>query len=227
MSKTRNSLVFSALVAAIALSVPATGALAKPGAGGLGGMSTLAFEHFDQDADGSLTKEELRDVGGARFNQMDANGDGELSADELEAAAEARRAARFGRMIERLDTDGNGTVSAEEMAAAHDKMGKRGKTGRDHAHGDKRGDKRGGDARHAEHDRDGRMQRGGEERRAERDGKRAGGEERREQRADRRAERLFALIDTDGNGTVSQAEFDSAKDRLAAARRTGPAPTEN
>lgn len=147
MSKTRNSLVFSALVAAIALSVPATGALAKPGAGGPMGMSTLAFEHFDQDADGSLTKEELRDIGAARFNQMDANGDGELSTDELEAAAEARRAARFERMVERLDTDGNGTVSAEEMAAAHDRMGKRGKMGRDHAQGGKPGDKRGGEAR--------------------------------------------------------------------------------
>jgi len=204
MSKTRTPLIGAALIAAIALSVPAGSALAKGGAGfgGMGGAAALEFEHFDQNGDGSLTPEEMRDIGKARFARMDANGDGELSAEELEAAADARRDARFARMVDRLDTDGNGTVSAAEMEAGHDKMRKGGKMGKAHARGDKA---RGGKD-------------GGEHRRADRDGARGGAG----------FDRLFALIDTDGNGSVSEAEFDSAKERLAA-RRPGnaPAPTEN
>ena len=176
MSKTRTPLIGAALIAAIALSVPAGSALAKGGAGfgGMGGAAALEFEHFDQNGDGSLTPEEMRDLGKARF----------------------------ARMVDRLDTDGNGTVSAAEMEAGHDKMRKGGKMGKAHARGDKA---RGGKD-------------GGEHRRADRDGARGGAG----------FDRLFALIDTDGNGSVSEAEFDSAKERLAA-RRPGnaPAPTEN
>lgn len=205
MSKTRNTLLFSTLIAAIALGVPATSAMAKGGPG-FGGAAGLEFQHFDQNGDGSLTPEEMRDIGKARFALMDGNGDGELSADELQAASEARREARFDRMIERLDSDGNGTVSAAEMEAGHAKMREGGKKTRDHARGDK-GDHAG--------KRDGK-----------RDGKpggKRGGEERRETRGEARFDRMFALIDSDGNGTVSQAEFDSAKERLAA--RRAPAPT--
>ncbi|WP_323765443.1 EF-hand domain-containing protein [Marinovum sp.] len=212
MSKTRNTLILSALVAAIALSVPATSALARGGPGA-GGAAGLEFQHFDQNGDGSLTPEEMRDVGKARFAQMDGNGDGELSADELQAAAEARRDARFERMIERLDSDGNGTLSAAELEAGHDKMRKGGKMGRDQARGDK----------------DGGSKERGAQRRADQDSKQGGkrdGAERREARGDARFDQMFALVDTDGNGTVSQAEFDSAKARLAT-RRAPTAPTEN
>lgn len=222
MSKTRNTLITTALMAAIALSVPATSALAKGGMGGnMGGMGTMAsleFADFDQNGDGSLSKEELKDVAKARFNQTDTNGDGELTADELQAAADAKREARFDRMVERLDTDGNGAISAEEMEAGKGKM--RGKFGRDHARGDsdkqgrdhdKRGDgKRGDDARSE-------GKRGDDERGMKRDG------EQRETRRGQMFDQFFALVDTDGNGTLSQEEFDSAKSRLEA-RRGGAAP---
>ncbi|MGY3439318.1 MULTISPECIES: EF-hand domain-containing protein [unclassified Marinovum] len=219
MSKTRNTLITSALMAVIALSVPATSALAKGSMGGkMGGVAGLEFAHFDQDGDGSLTKEELMDVAKARFSKADTNGDGELTADELKASADAKREARFDRMVERLDTDGNGAISAEEMDAAKGKM--RGKMGRDHARGDS--DKQGRD-----HDKRGDGERGDDKRS---EGKRGDGErgmkrggEQREARRGQMFDQIFALADTDGNGTLSQEEFDSAKSRLEA-RRGGAAP---
>ncbi|WP_417523201.1 EF-hand domain-containing protein [Marinovum sp.] len=204
MSKTRNTLVGTALVAAIALSLPATSALAKGGMGGMGGGAALQFEHFDQNGDGSLTREEMQDVRKAHFNMVDTNGDGELSADELKAGADARREARFARMVERLDTDGNGTISAAEMEAGKDGMRKGGKMGKDHA----RDGKARGDKEHAGKDRGGKR-----------------GDDTRQGRGDDRFDRMFALIDTDGDGAVSKAEFDSAKERLA--NRRGAAPAEN
>lgn len=218
MSKTRTTLIGSALIAAIAVSVPATSALAKGGQGFMGGRGSAAeleFENFDQNGDGSLTQEELRDVAKARFSAADTDGDGELSATELEAAADARRSARYTRMIERLDTDGNGSLSAEEMQAGHDKMRDGGRKGRDQARrdGGKRGMERG------EHRR-------GEARGMQReDGQRGDRQDRRAARGGQGFDRMFALIDTDGNGAISKEEFDSAKSRLAAMqgqRRAAP-----
>ncbi|TNF23244.1 MAG: hypothetical protein EP318_00715 [Rhodobacteraceae bacterium] len=223
MSKTRTMLIGSALMAAIALGVPATSALAKGGdgfMGGRGGAAGLEFENFDQNGDGSLSPEELRDVATARFNAMDTDGDGEVSAAEMEAAADARRAARFTRMIERLDTDGNGTLSAAEMQAGHDKMRDGGRKGRDHARkdGGKRGMEKG---EHRRGDRQG-MKRG--------DGQRGDRQQQREARGGQMSDRMFALIDTDGNGAISKEEFDSARARLAATmgqRRAAPEAPDN
>lgn len=218
MSKTRTTLIGSALVAAIALTLPASSASARGGSGfigGPGGAAALEFEHFDQDGDGNLTPEEMRDVAKARFNATDTDGDGELSAAEIEAAADARKAARFTRMIERLDTDGNGTLSAEEMEAGHDKMRRGGKKGGDHARheGGKRDMDRGDHRKGMKHEDGKGMKRGDRQ-------------ERREARGAGGFEKMFALIDTDGNGTVSKAEFDSAKERLASVRgKDRPAPT--
>lgn len=214
MSKTRTPLIGAALIAAIALSVPATGASAKGMAGMMGGVAALEFEHFDQNGDGSLTRDELRDVHKARFNAADSNGDGELSAEEMQAAAEARRTARYVRMVERLDTDGNGTVSAEEMEAARDRMHERRGQGRDNGRD------------HARKDGGKRWQERGEHRRADRGDhrgmNRGGHHSERQARGGAMFEQMFALADTDGNGTLSKEEFDSAKARLADARATRP-----
>ncbi|MDO6728761.1 EF-hand domain-containing protein [Marinovum sp. 2_MG-2023] len=218
MSKTRSTLIGSVLVAAIALSVPATGALAKGGdhgrMGGFHGAAGMTFEDFDLDSDGSLTKEELKNIAQVRFNKLDSDGDGQLSAAELEAAAEAKRAARFTRMIDRMDSDGNGTLSAEEMQAGQDKMRKGGKQGHEHARG--KNDERGKDHRMGKRDGEHR----GEHRGEMRGGEMRGGDrqDRREARGEQRFERMFALVDVDGNGTISKEEFDSAKTRLEAAR---------
>ncbi len=140
MSKTRTTLVGTALVAAIALTLPATSAFAKGGMGGARGMA-IEFEDLDLNGDGQLTKEEMQNQKQARFAKVDTNGDGQLSIEELEAAAAERHKAFASRMIERLDTDENGTLSQEEMEAARD-MRDGGKGGK--RHGKKEGKRHGG-----------------------------------------------------------------------------------
>lgn len=133
MSKTRKTLIGAGVVAALALTLPATMAFAKGGHDGHRGPrgGDIAFEELDLNGDGQLTMEEMKNHRKARFAKADSNGDGELSAAELEAAATARHKKRVARMISKLDTDGNGTLSEAEMEA--------GKEGR---HGGKRAEKR-------------------------------------------------------------------------------------
>jgi Ca2+-binding EF-hand superfamily protein len=148
MSKTRTTLVGTALIAAIALTLPATSALAKGGFGGRG--EAPAFETLDLNGDGQLTKEELQSQGQARFAKVDTNGDGQLSVEELEAAASERRAQSVAKMVERLDKDGNGTLSQEEMEAAREMRGDRG--GKGGKQGKKGGKRHGGDRSEARMD---------------------------------------------------------------------------
>lgn len=158
MSKTRSTLIGAGLVAAIALTLPATSAMARGGpSGGFG--SVLEFSDLDLNGDGQLTKEELQNQGKARFAKLDADGDGQLSAAELEAAAAERQKDRVSTMIERLDTDKNGTLSEEELQAARDMGGKRMKRDRDGDHGRKHGGKRWGNGKRGDDRREARMER--------------------------------------------------------------------
>lgn len=78
------------------------------------------FEQVDTNADGKITQEELDAHRAAKFAEADTDGDGTLSSEELAASADAKKAARkekrLERMIERHDTNGDGKLSAEEMA---------------------------------------------------------------------------------------------------------------
>lgn len=124
MSTSRSMFIGASLVAALAVTLPASSALAHGGKGGDFGAS-LEFSDLDLDGDGNLTKEELQNLGKARFARLDTDGDGQLSPAELQAAAAERQNARIQRMIERLDTDKNGMLSEAEMKEVRGKGGKR------------------------------------------------------------------------------------------------------
>ena len=152
------------------------------------------FAKMDANGDGALTREDREARGAQRFAETDANGDGEITPDEMTAAREKRQAARADKraerqaaMFERLDTDGSGGLSQAEMEAAKEMRAERRAEGR-------RG--RGG--------RDGptRMLR-----RADSNNDEAVSAE----EFDAMIEARFARLDTDGSGTITQAERDAAK----------------
>ena len=73
---------------------------------------------LDTDADGTVSKEEIKASRSTHFKAADADGDGALSLAEFRAWVSQRVEDRS----KALDTDGNGSISAEELVG--------GKTGR-------------------------------------------------------------------------------------------------
>ncbi len=76
------------------------------------------FEALDSNADGQLTKAELKAHRAARFARADSNGDGLLSLEEMQAGAQARASKRAARMLDRLDSNDDGLLSQDEIASA-------------------------------------------------------------------------------------------------------------
>jgi hypothetical protein len=112
-------------LAAVALAVLSTAALADRGPGkgeGPAEMFLQRFDAMDADKDGKLTQAEIDAWRAARFAAADANKDGALDKDELAALRlaemQARAGEQAGRMMERLDKSGDGKLSAEEMPGA-------------------------------------------------------------------------------------------------------------
>ncbi|WP_198665053.1 EF-hand domain-containing protein [Tropicimonas sp. IMCC34011] len=162
-----------------------------------------AFADLDADGDGDLSLEELSNRSRARaaamFDAADEDGDGEISLEDMRAAAERREAERFerhvGRMFDRLDTDGDGTVTRQDALDAAEQAqmhGHRGGPGMRGAHPGKRERAEDGGRPHRG------TWRGGPDR---------GG----------MARAMIHLGDTDGNGSLSEAEFDALR-----ALRPGP-----
>ncbi|ARO14157.1 EF hand domain protein [Ketogulonicigenium robustum] len=80
-----------------------------------------AFADLDANGDGQLTLEDFAALRAARFAALDTNGDGTISAEEVVAAEEAARQARqldrAQAMLDRLDANGDGVLQVEELNA--------------------------------------------------------------------------------------------------------------
>ena len=222
---------YTLIAAASALALGGAGIALAQHHGGPGGHRGPSMERADTDGDGIITLDEAKALGAERFAKMDANedgsisredrearaeirfaetdanGDGEVTPDEMTAAREKReaemaqrRAERQAMMFERLDTDGSGGLSQAELETA--------KALRAEARGDRRGPRMG------------RL--GGGEgpmrmlRRADTNNDQAISRE----EFDAMIEARFAKLDTDGSGTITEAEREAAKASLRG--RFGP-----
>lgn len=103
------------LIAALAVAVASTSALAHPrGHWGHGGGM---FQRADTDGDGAISRDEYRAWQDAVFAKRDRNSDGLLDeADRAEDTTKRRhRAARGATLRKQLDTDNDGKISKVEF----------------------------------------------------------------------------------------------------------------
>lgn len=166
----------------------------------------------DLDQNGEVSRAEFMAASDARFTAADTNFDGQLSRDEMRALGETKRTEHARERHAAMDTDGDGSVSEAEMLAARDARGER----REGRNDDRReammerfdtnADGEISDAERAVARELAQARRG--ERRAQR-------EVRRNNRSERpRSER--PRLDADRDGFVSRAEYDAMGDALFA-----------
>lgn len=109
------------LIAALTAGMAVTAAEAQGRGPGMPGMERPGFAELDADADGFVSRDEMRAPIAERLAAADADGSGTLDAAELVAAMQARQADRIAEMAERMiarrDADGDGALSLEELAA--------------------------------------------------------------------------------------------------------------
>ena len=167
--------------------------------------SAERFAKMDANADGSLSREDREAHAQQRFAEADANQDGELSPEEMTAQREKREAERAARraqmqatLFERLDTDGSGGLSQAELEA--------GKAIRAEMRGEGR---RPGMGPGMDRGRPAKMAMMGL-RRADTNYDNAVSRE----EFDAMIEARFARIDTDGSGTITEAEREAAKSQF-------------
>ncbi|MEO0588946.1 MAG: hypothetical protein AAFZ11_00150 [Pseudomonadota bacterium] len=172
--------------------------------------SAERFETMDANADGSLSRDDREARAQQRFAEADANEDGEISPEEMTASREKREAERAARraemqamMFERLDTDGSGGLSQSELEAGKAMRAEMGGKGRRPDMGP--GMRRGGPGkmammalRRADTNYDNAVSR---------------------EEFDAMVEARFARIDTDGSGTITEAERETAKTQMRSRMR--------
>jgi Ca2+-binding EF-hand superfamily protein len=124
------------------------------------------------------------------FEDLDINSDGAVTSDEIDAAMQARAAARF----RETDTNGDGAVSAEEMVARAD-------TARQERAASRAADQ----IEKADTNGDGLLQA---------DEMAAHAADRGNNRGEREADRMFERADADDNGSLSAEEFAEARTRM-------------
>ena len=150
----------------------------------------FGMEKADADGDGIVTLDEAKAHSAERFAKMDANQDSAIT-----------KADRQAKMFEKLDADGSGGLSQAELEA--------GKEMRAERRGDRRGKRMG--------------RRGGRDGGGMRMLKRAdtnNDEAVSREELDNMIDARFARIDTDGSGTITQAEREAAKEKRGG--RRGP-----
>lgn len=82
----------------------------------------MAFDRFDANDDGVISRAEFDAHVAAREAAIDANGDGAVTYEEAKAFRDAQREARARARFQRLDKDGDGVVSTAETSARLVKM---------------------------------------------------------------------------------------------------------
>ncbi|MEM7237626.1 MAG: EF-hand domain-containing protein [Pseudomonadota bacterium] len=96
-------------------------ALAVDYAGAQSAAQGIPFEKMDQNADGSVTPEELSAFSAQLFTRMDLNGDGSLSETEVTTAAQERAAERSKKRFALADADGDGAIDKDEFSQRREK----------------------------------------------------------------------------------------------------------
>ncbi|MEL6485767.1 MAG: hypothetical protein AAFQ13_01295 [Pseudomonadota bacterium] len=173
--------------------------------------SAERFAKMDANADGALSREDREARAAQRFAESDTNQDGEISPEEMTVAREKREAERAERraerqamMFERLDTDGSGGLSQAELEAGKAMRAEMGGEDRRRGKGPQMG--RGGPAkmgmmalRRADTNYDNAVSR---------------------EEFDAMIEARFARVDTDGSGTITEAEREAAKSQIRGRMRS-------
>ncbi|GAB3670707.1 EF-hand domain-containing protein [Salinisphaera aquimarina] len=183
----------SALLTALALGVVGFGvANAQPpqdGAADAGDKGSKMFTMLDSDDNGSLSADELKQMRAKmaqmRFDKADTNGDGSIDQDEFMAQANKRAEAMFKHM----DKNDDGSLDSDEARPPrHGWHGKGGAHKRDH-------DKSGMSQNESGSDKGDDCKKG-----RKGDHKRHGD--------------IMKRLDTDGNGSVSRAEWDAGMQKM-------------
>ncbi len=149
-----------------------------------------------------MTRTDVQTRVKTHFAEMDTNEDGAVTQAEIDAGRTAKMAERHGEMFTKMDTDKNGSISRAEFDAHHAGMMQSGRGGMEGRRGMKHGGRH-GDMGHM----GGRMFAMAD---ANKDGKVT------EAEATSAALAHFDKVDTDKNGTISDAERQAAREKMRA-----------
>lgn len=149
-----------------------------------------------------MTRSDVQTRVKTHFAEMDSNKDGSVTQAEIDAGRAAKKAERHDEMFTKMDTDKNGSISRAEFDTHHAGMMHSGHRGR----GDHQAMKSGHGGRHGDMGRmGGRMFAMAD---ANKDGKVT------EAEATSAALARFDSVDTDRNGTISDAERQAAREKM-------------
>ncbi|MEH0073911.1 EF-hand domain-containing protein [Pannonibacter sp. Pt2] len=225
-----KTIAIGTIAAALATSVAGIALAESFGPKGWGGMDREGGRHggrmiemFDQNKDGAVTQDEASAVVVERFAAADADKDGRVTLDEFKAYRLTEMQPMKVRAFQRLDRDGDGKVTRAEFDRISDRM---------FARLDRDGDGelkampvpprgpegRGPEARGPE----GKGPEGkGPEGKGREDWKMGGGPKGPHGRHGMMMMEMFERFDTNGDGTVTRAEFDEVRGQLFALAGTG------